>query len=57
MVWLLFVFGSRADLRCMRITQHAQHLQYVEPQEDHIFRVIISVTFQPRLQVCLFIST
>jgi len=28
---------SRTDLRSVGITQHVKQVQYVEPQEDHIF--------------------
>jgi len=37
--------SSRTDLCCVQIIRHVKQVQYVEPQEDHIFfHTIISVT-------------
>jgi len=48
-VSLGFAVGTGTDLRNVQIKLHAEHIQYVEPQGDHIFsRVSISVIVQLR---------
>jgi hypothetical protein len=38
---------SRTDLCCVQIICHVKQVQYVEPQEDHIFfHTVIFVTVQ-----------
>jgi len=40
--WFGFAIVSRTDLRNVRITRHAEQVQYVYPQEDHIILALIS---------------
>jgi len=35
--WYGLAVSSRTDLRCVQIIRHVKQVQYVEPQEDHIF--------------------
>jgi hypothetical protein len=36
-IYLGWTVGSRPGLRSVRLKHHAEHVQDVEPQEDHIF--------------------
>ena len=40
--WLGLVIVSRTDLRSVRITRHAEQVQYVDPQENHTILALIS---------------
>jgi len=40
---LHFGIGSRTDVGSVRKMHYLKQAQYVEPQEDHVFRVIISI--------------
>jgi len=35
--WLVLAIGSVTDLRSVRITHHAKHVQNMKPQNDGIF--------------------
>ena len=40
--WLGLTIVSRTDLRSVWKARHAEQVQYVDPQEDHIFLALIS---------------
>jgi len=41
--WLDFGIGSRTDVSSLRKKHYLRQVQYVEPQKDKVFRVIISI--------------
>jgi len=46
-IWLALAISTRTDLPSVHIMHHVKQVQYMEPQEDHIFScAIISITIQ-----------
>lgn len=55
-VWRDLAIGSRTYLRSVRITNHVNKVEYVDPKEYHtLLAIVISVTFKPQINVCLAI--